>query len=64
MHWVGTKAVTVGGGGGVVGTGGYKGGKVVQLWTQECEVGPCLVHSKMQKVFKISRHIAYAGTCM
>jgi hypothetical protein len=38
MHWVGTKAVTMGGGGGVVETGGYKGGKVVQLWTRECEV--------------------------
>jgi hypothetical protein len=28
----------------------------------ENKLRPCLVHSKMQKVFKISRHIAYVGT--
>jgi hypothetical protein len=26
-------------------------------------LGSCLVHSKMQKVFKIPHHIAYAGIC-
>jgi hypothetical protein len=29
-----------------------------------CQLNSPLVHSKMQKVFKILRHIAYAGTCM
>jgi hypothetical protein len=29
-----------------------------------CWFGPCLVYGKMQKVFKISHHIAYIGACM
>jgi hypothetical protein len=32
--------------------------------TAEEILGPCLVCTKMQKVFKIFRHIVYAGTCM
>ena len=34
------------------------------LWWEEIQVGPCLVHPKNQKIFKILRHIESYSTCM
>jgi hypothetical protein len=33
-------------------------------WPDSTPLGPCLVRVKIQKVFKILRHINHVGTCM